>query len=414
MEELVLKHRVGSGRQHCLSFLSEPDMIPKSNFTLPFFDPSCEVECSSCRGLFYFSNVVGDGVVCNLTTNEFKLLTPPYPKSSCCFCSLGYDPKSDDYKVIRNHKSYRTTELFSFKSDSWKVIPGPGDGTVVFADSGVYVDDGRCYWVTWKSINGKVYDLLSFDFSDETFYRSPLPPLVDFGSIGLKIGLFNYEGCLSAVGYSRVEDYKKRVATYFEVHVRRERSWERLFSVILIDVMDEPLGLRNGLLFLQGYAICRHSPSHLMVYDWVKEELREHAIYDMCPFDMCLLSYVKNQVALPDAKPIDSENTVLNGKVALGISHSSVLNRCSHSSSGTVLNKCSHSSSGTVLNKCSHCSSGTVLDKCSHCLSGTVLESKVPPKRCRRRRCLKRERMRSPFMCMNHISSCFILVYILT
>ncbi|KAL6564631.1 hypothetical protein OROMI_016081 [Orobanche minor] len=82
-----------------------------------------------------------------------------------------------------------------------------------------------------------------------------------------------------------------------------------------------------------------------MVYDWVKEELRELAVYDIHPSVMRLLSYVKNEVALPDAEPIDGEKTVL-----------------------------------------------------SQSSSGTVLESKVPLKRCWRRCCQKIRQMQSPLM----------------
>ncbi|KAL6564630.1 hypothetical protein OROMI_016080 [Orobanche minor] len=165
---------------------------------------------------------MGKSDVCNLTTNEFKVFTPPYPRSKHCFSGLGYDPKSDDYKLIRNHYSCRTTEVYSFESDSWKVIPGPGHGTVMYSECGVYID-GRCYWVTLPWTEGKGFDsnIVLFGFSDETFYRSPLPPLGDFGSIGLDIRLFDYEGCLSVVGYRLVEDDENMAAMYFEVHVQR-------------------------------------------------------------------------------------------------------------------------------------------------------------------------------------------------
>ncbi|KAL6563979.1 hypothetical protein OROHE_005219 [Orobanche hederae] len=326
MEKLVLKRTVG--RQHYLSFLSEPHMIPESNITLPFCEGIEEVECSSCRGLFYFNDFSGKSGVCNLTTNEVKVFDPPRTRGDAwSSCGLGYDPKSDDYKVIREHEDSSTAEVFSFKRGSWKTITGPGYDVDTESWFGVYLEaEGRCYWVArpWMDKGDVKLDeyIISFDFSDETFSRMPLPPQPDDGK--LLNELFDFEGCLSVVGYRRVEDHNDRLAKYFEVHVWRRGSWELLFSVVLVDC-QRPLGLRDGRLFLEGRSSkCKHSsPLHLMTYDWEKEELREHAKCDMMsPGKMFLLSYVENRVAIPDARPINGEKT-LNEKGASGICHSS-------------------------------------------------------------------------------------------
>lgn len=96
-----------------------------------------------------------------------------------------------------------------------------------------------------------------------------------------KLDLFDCDGFLGVVGYKILEDYKSRVAKHVELWVCRGGLWGRLFSVILIDV-ERPLGLRDGrFLFLEGNSSCGHR--HLMVYDWVEEELRECDIYAVPP-----------------------------------------------------------------------------------------------------------------------------------
>ncbi|KAL6498492.1 hypothetical protein OROHE_026589 [Orobanche hederae] len=321
MKRLVLKHYV-DGSEH-LSFLSGPHMCPIESIPIPF-DPDDEIRGNSCRGLLYFSSYfepdVEDGkvVICNLTTKKHKLLTPPGPDAFYCDHGLGYDRVSDDYKVIRNHNPATTAEVYSLKNDSWKVIQGPGDDVSMDPECGVYMEDGRSYWITVADTPGDDYDdfILSFDFTTETFSRMPLPPALrppvsppllpgqydpDF-----KVHVFDCDGCLGVVGFKRLADHKARVAMHFELWVYRGESWERSFSVILLDV-ERPLGLSdNRYLYLEGNSSCGHR--HLMSYDWVKEELREHNVYVKPPNRLLFLSYVENTVELPNAKPlIDSD-----------------------------------------------------------------------------------------------------------
>ncbi|KAL6511595.1 hypothetical protein OROGR_021192 [Orobanche gracilis] len=316
MNRLVLAHCV-DGTEH-LSFLSGSHMSPTDSIPLPFHSDD-EIRGNSCRGLFYFSSLFGSGfedgkvVICNLTTKKIKLLTPPSPDAFYCDDGLGYDSVSDDYKVIRNHNPATTTELYSLKSDSWKEISGPGDDVSMDPESGVYINE-CCYWVVVANITGYgVKDfILSFDFRTETFSRITLPPplrppvepplLLGQYDSNFNVNVFDCDGFLGVVGRKRLPDHKSRVARHFELWVYRGGSWERSFSVILLDV-ERPLGLNeNRFLFLEGINSCGHR--HLMVYDWVKEELREHALYVKPPNRLILLSYVENTVELPNAKPL--------------------------------------------------------------------------------------------------------------
>lgn len=65
--------------------------------------------------------------------------------------------------------------MYSLKSDSWKVIPGPGDDFIFDPECGVYLA-GRCYWIVLSESNEVGDFILSFDFTLETFSRFHLPP----------------------------------------------------------------------------------------------------------------------------------------------------------------------------------------------------------------------------------------------
>ncbi|KAL6498539.1 hypothetical protein OROHE_026636 [Orobanche hederae] len=285
----------------------------------------------------YFT-LVGKVVICNLTTKKLKLLTPPGPDAFYCDHGLGYDRVSDDYKVIRNHNPATTAEVYSLKNDSWKVIQGPGDDVSMDPECGVYMEDGRSYWITVADTPGDDYDdfILSFDFTTETFSRMPLPPALrppvrppllpgqydpDF-----KVHVFDCDGCLGVVGFKRLVDHKARVAMHFELWVYRGESWERSFSVILLDV-ERPLGLSdNRYLYLEGNNSCGHR--HLMIYDWVKEELREHNVYVKPPNRLLFLTYVENTVELPNAKPLFDNDQDSSKKIGSSLEGMG-LKRCS-------------------------------------------------------------------------------------
>ncbi|KAL6576690.1 hypothetical protein OROMI_010966 [Orobanche minor] len=371
MDGLVLKHSIGH-IEH-LSFLSPPHMSLKETITLPFNDFDDQTGGTCCRGLFFLDNFDGKSAICNLTTRELKLLTPPHPDHVDCDTGLGYDPISDDYKVIRNHNPASTAEVYSLKSDSWKLITGPGYDIDMGPRCGLYLE-GRCYWIvmSYAPEVGVRDFILSFDFTRETFSRFPLPPALrpprppgtPPPRIKYKVDLFDCDGSLGVVGYKRLEDHKSRLAKHFELWVCKCRggasSWARSFSVILLDV-ERPLGLRGGrFLFLEGNGESSCGHSHLMVYDWVKEELREYDIYAIPPISLLLLSYVENRVVLPDAKPL------INGLSA----QEKVLKRCRHRvkvdnvehSPEKVLKRCRHRvkvdnvehSPEKVLKRCRH------------------------------------------------------------
>lgn len=327
MDGIVLKRSYGGiDNKQYLSFISGPHKSPSENMSLPFFEVEECAKGNSCRGLFYMDNFFGKGVICNITTKEFKLLSPPDTDTSNARfgdSALGYDHRSDDYKVVRNYYPYGghcrfldigillglKTEVYSFKDDSWREISGPGPDIHSDPDCGVYIEaEGCCYWPVLVRESDVDSLILSFDFTSEIFSRLYLPPAPE--GKHLMHELFDCGGSLGVVGFERHQsDYGYRVGKYFDLWVWTRGSWTKVFDVILVDV-GRPLGLRDGhLMFLEGSSDYEGSSScgrhsHLMTYDWAKGELREYDIFDI-PRAMQLLTYVENRVVLPNGEPMN-------------------------------------------------------------------------------------------------------------
>ncbi|KAL6521770.1 hypothetical protein OROGR_018339 [Orobanche gracilis] len=273
-------------------------MSSSENITLPFFEVEDSTKGNSCRGLFY-DNFFGKGVICNIITKEFKLLTPPNINTSKSLfgdCGLGYDLISDNYKVIRSYYPYGgrfkhvdisillklKTEIYSLKNDAWKEILGSDIHSD--PDCGVFLEgESSCYWPVLVDDSDVDSLILSFNFTSESFFRLPLP-LAPKGK-SLTHELFDYGGSLVVVAFERHQhDYGSAVGKYFDLWV------------------DGRFMFLDGNSDFEGSSCGRHS--HLMIYDWVKEELKEYKIFDI-PHTMRLLSYTENRFVLPDGEPMN-------------------------------------------------------------------------------------------------------------
>ncbi|KAL6546406.1 hypothetical protein OROMI_022127 [Orobanche minor] len=243
-----------------------------SNGDLPF-DTDEEVYGGSCRGLVYFAGRKGTFVVCNLTTRKWKVLPPPDNLSFSTpvimeGCGLGYDPQSDDYKILRYCFQYKLnedeeddsyngvdsyTEVYSFKSGSWKDIETPG---ACVAHAPALYHEGSCYWTAVLNDNfgGKDHHsgvddhILTFDLANESFGHLSFP----YSSLAYdgQSRVFKYHGRLAALIHGR--STKPLHINFFQ---RREDIWELLFD-ILLDHVSRPLGFgesRDGyILYLEG------------------------------------------------------------------------------------------------------------------------------------------------------------------
>lgn len=63
-------------KRHCLSILSLQESCANAHLNLPFSEDKSVYGMSS-RGLLYFYDDEGYSVICNLTTGQIKILSPP-------------------------------------------------------------------------------------------------------------------------------------------------------------------------------------------------------------------------------------------------------------------------------------------------------------------------------------------------
>ncbi|KAL6530673.1 hypothetical protein OROGR_014542 [Orobanche gracilis] len=327
MDGVVVKRFLvdgGDGDKCYLSLLSPRDFSPINlceNITLPPHMEDIYLECNSCGPLLYFDDFEGNIVICNLTTKQLKLLPPPNSMletplrrgDSFEGSGLGYDPKSGDYKVVINYNE--KTELYSFKSGVWRTIRSP-DVCIEYR-TGVYVN-GRCYWVAGVG-TGLKYDIISFNFTTESFDGFRRPPKSREDS-DLAFRFVEYNGSLGAIGYDKKSSGDSSKG--FELWVREESSWAKVFDVVLSGV-KRPLGLKDSRwLFLEGIS-CREEKSgdifsQLLVYDCITKELKGLGIYDYTG-QMNVAFYVESQFALPDAIPMQRSYTEEEERIAKSV-----------------------------------------------------------------------------------------------
>ncbi|KAJ7974573.1 F-box protein family [Quillaja saponaria] len=167
ISHLLLKRCYHPDDEPFISFLSEEPTEVIKDVYLPFPKQFCVLDLyGPCNGILFLvaKTLNGDHEIAlwNPTIKQFKLVLE-YNVNDVTFSFLyvgfGFDPKSDDYKVIRirrrvqlgSHSQFVNphvplVELYSLNTDSWSVH----------------------YW--WA-----VDVLLAFDFSDEEFKTIPLP-----------------------------------------------------------------------------------------------------------------------------------------------------------------------------------------------------------------------------------------------
>ncbi|XP_057810731.1 uncharacterized protein LOC131025130 [Salvia miltiorrhiza] len=328
MEGLFLKrYHTASCNRNYLSLLSvsgedwsvcendEPIMLP--------FARNSIIDGSSCGGLMYFDNFRGRIIICNPTTKTFEPLDPPKfprPPIMIIFCGsgFGYDPISDDYKVVRHYyHSYfsciknsgrdpkHVVEVFSLKHGFWKEIQGPvvddDDGRCLVSTTcmtGIYVD-GVCYWTSCICV-------ISFDCTDERFSSFDLPMKKNQDGDFLHY-LIKVNGVLGVFRYERPPPFGPEYvefSTTFELLVREESSWVPWCNVDLSNAVRRPLLLFNEGQFLFLEKQVSEHIYQLVVYDFKANKLEELDVYDY-PEMMTIMPHVETRFRLRFPKPMD-------------------------------------------------------------------------------------------------------------
>ncbi|KAI6694723.1 hypothetical protein NL676_022433 [Syzygium grande] len=110
--------------------------------------------------------------ICNPTTKESRILysSKLVPRDKF-FHGFGYDPTSDDYKIVQGNgtKNYQVA-TFSLKSSSWRRIQVQQESHLA-DDRGVFWERALHWCGVDQSQNKKETAIMSFDLAYEKFHQ---------------------------------------------------------------------------------------------------------------------------------------------------------------------------------------------------------------------------------------------------
>ncbi|KAK7363828.1 hypothetical protein VNO77_05986 [Canavalia gladiata] len=229
---LLLRHR-----SHLYQVnLHALDEAVELNHPLMCYSSSINV-LGSCNGLLCISNIADDFALWNPSLRKHRILPADRlnrPQSSLFAARVygfGYDPFTNDYKLVsisyfvdlHNRSFDSQVQLYSLRSDAWKVLPSMPYALCCARTMGVFVGVAL-HWVVTRKLEPNEPDLIvSFDLRLESFREVPLPVSVN-GNFEMNVAQLG--GCLCMV-----EDR----GSGFDVWVMRvygsRESWCKLFTV---------------------------------------------------------------------------------------------------------------------------------------------------------------------------------------
>ncbi|KAE8021690.1 hypothetical protein FH972_007560 [Carpinus fangiana] len=219
-------------------------------------------------------------VLWNPATRESKALPvihrpPDVPTTFSFNFGFGFDPKANDYKVVRilNFRSLKCeVEVYSLSTDSWRVInPSLNPAYRVSSPRFPSYSNGVHHWWACERRNRDHRLLLSFDMSNEVFQETPLPPLSERPSLFEAIAVINDSVAL-------VSMYHGGESKCYDIWVMNEcgvkGSWTKLFTIRPRPQLSNLLELRDG-----GLVLLRNENGWLVVFDPRTREQRDLGIY---------------------------------------------------------------------------------------------------------------------------------------
>ncbi|XP_057782040.1 uncharacterized protein LOC131000253 [Salvia miltiorrhiza] len=328
-KRLLVNSNKGKPGMYHLTALSPRDLseISEDCFDLPFSNPKELIGSNSCGGLLFFYDDSGHSYLCNPTTKQIQFFPPkeasqnPNYDTRLAGACVGYDSKSNDYKILRiwdrkywpsrTRSKERSFELYSLSSDSWDEISSDDAPKCTSGIENVIYARAKFYWISVRDSR-----VVSFDCSKKSFSYLSLPRKADDSYFNLV--KFNDDDSLGiAFCGPRGANHKVPLhlafggepGFYFEVWVWREK-WDKMFNVSLGGAVTGAETIYAPFLFLHGM-MEDDNLDRLVVYDWTKKECKELGIYNS-DTAINVFCYVESNVALPRGKPINGSSPILN------------------------------------------------------------------------------------------------------
>lgn len=266
------------------SVKEDGSVTPKYYIYVPSLikEKGCVFSDASCNGVFHFQNWKGDHHLWSPTTNELKTLPksldmlPGVLRKFQRAFGMCYDHRCEDYKVLQvvsNHTEesgiFETVfhfELYSLKSNSWKIIQCKGF-------SGIGRFSGACingvFYTPAISLEKEAKVILSFDFSTETLSTLPVPP--DTRSPYVVHSVFEYNGMLSVLVYSPDET----VPSSYELWIMNKKGlWVNACVFSTCGIQSPVCFSKNG-----GQLYFESMNDELLVFDRATRKLKQLGIY---------------------------------------------------------------------------------------------------------------------------------------
>lgn len=254
--------------------------VPAGNLFSPIFNEEQN---------FYLSGTCVNGIVClynrgqgtkvvlwNPAVREFQVLPerpidcPPEADYDIEGLGFGYDPKADDYKVVRMVYLWQCpgpdipplTEVYSLRTNSWRKINPIHNyaNCLNSTDSEIYLR-GACHWWIGRS-------MLAFDMSDEDFRLIRLPNRDGLWDYKIKKSMAVLSGSIALI-VRLVEGMEKSFDIWVMLEYGVEESWTKQFKIGPVLGVDRPLGFaKNGQLLLVD------DNGHLVSLDFNGKEIK--------------------------------------------------------------------------------------------------------------------------------------------
>ncbi|KAH7845482.1 hypothetical protein Vadar_002779 [Vaccinium darrowii] len=289
----------GEGGEGSFTLSFVPNETPVEDIDISFtgIDTNYLQLVGSCNGVvcltrFRLNTTI---VLWNPSMKEFRVLPQPsYKIDHISNLGFGYDPETDNYKVVRFGMVSTDVfvrgmddaiEIYDLRTDSWRVVDAESPVNSGFRCSYDYVLwNGDFFWYAChKHTHGAV--IMAFRMSNEVFEEIPIEGVPLSDEIG-GTKLFVLNDSLAMVIYPPQwsnpflfppEEFV--IMKSFDIWVMNkddvELSWTKKFTIGPSQGLDWPLGFR-----LNGEFLLESSYGQMMSYNLYTQERKEYQVHD--------------------------------------------------------------------------------------------------------------------------------------
>ncbi|XP_058187814.1 F-box/LRR-repeat/kelch-repeat protein At2g27520-like [Rhododendron vialii] len=257
-------------------------------------------------------------VICNPSMKEFRILPQPsYKNDHTTNLGFGYDPFSDDYKVVRFTMMStdlltwgidEMIEIYDSSTDSWREVD-----TESPIQSGFYCCHDSytswnwdCFWYAYHKHGGSPV-IMAFSMTNEVFEEMPVPEVCLLDQHSEK-KLFVLNDSLVMVIYPKwwsdpswipPEDFMSKT---FDIWVMNEEdvevSWTKKFTIGPFQGLEWALGFRQN-----GEFLVESNYGQMMSYNLNTQERKEYQVHDQVqgrppPPHLQVLPYTESLVSV--------------------------------------------------------------------------------------------------------------------